>query len=93
MNIGPFGEAYANFDKTGGVIYLFFYGLFFNFVLSTILKYAEKRPTLVLWLPFLFFYSVGVETDLLSTMGFLLKGLFFTWLVFKAFRIGFRVDL
>ena len=34
MNIGPFGEGYANFDKIGGIIYMFFYGLFFNFLLS-----------------------------------------------------------
>jgi hypothetical protein len=93
MNIGPFGEAYANFDVLGGIVYMFFYGLLFNYLLSRILKFAEKRPTIVLWLPFLFFYSIGVETDLLSTMGFLLKGLFFMWLIFRAFRITFRMDL
>jgi hypothetical protein len=93
MNIGPFGEAYANFDRTGGIIYMFFYGLLFGFLLTRILKFADKSPTIVLWLPFLFFYSIGVETDLLSTMGFLIKGLFFTWLIFKVFRVGFRIDL
>jgi len=93
MNIGPFGEAYANFDKIGGVIYLFFYGLFFNFMLSAILKFADKRPTIVLWLPFLFIYSISVETDLLTTMSYLVKGLIFTWVVFKIYRIAFRVDL
>ncbi len=67
MNIGPFGEGYANFDKTGGVVYLFFYGLFYNLVLSLILKFSEKRPTIVLWLPFLFYFAIGVETDLLTT--------------------------
>ena len=93
MNIGPFGEAYANFDKTGGVIYMFFYGLFFNLVLSLILKFSEKRPTIVLWVPFFFYYAIGVETDLLATMGSLVKGLIFTWIVFKFFRIAFRTDL
>jgi hypothetical protein len=93
MNIGPFGEAYANFDKTGGVIYMFFYGLFFNLVLSLILKFSEKRPTIVLWVPFLFYYAIGVETDLLATMGSLVKGLIFTWIVFNLFRIAFRTDL
>ena len=93
MNIGPFGEGYANFDVIGGIAYVFLYALFFNYMLSLVLKYAEKRPTIILWIPFLFFYSIGVETDLLTTMGYLLKGLFFTWLVFKAFRIAFRIDL
>jgi len=93
MNIGPLGEAYANFDKVGGVIYMFCYGLFFNLMLTLILKNATKRPTIVLWLPFLFFYTINMETDLLTTMGALVKGLIFTWLVFKVFQFTFRIDL
>jgi hypothetical protein len=93
MNIGPLGEAYGNFDVLGGIVFMFFYGLFFNYALSSILKYSEKRPTIVLWLPFLFFYSISMETDILTTMGSLIKGLIFTWIVFKLFRIAFRIDL
>jgi hypothetical protein len=93
MNIGPLGEAYANFDVLGGVIYMLFYGLFFNFMLSSILKFAEKRPTIVLWLPFLFYYAISVETDSLTTMGSLIKGVFFTWLVFQTYKIALRLDL
>lgn len=93
MNIGPFGEGYANFNVVGGIIFMFFYGFFFNLVLSSTIKLAEKRPTIILWVPFLFFYAISVETDLLTTMGSLLKGLFFTWIIFRAFRIAFRIDL
>jgi hypothetical protein len=92
-NIGTLGEAYANFDRTGGWIYMFAYGLFFNVVLFTLLKMAEKRPTLVLWLPFLFFSAINVETDLLTTMGALIKGVFFTWIVFRVFRLAFGLEL
>jgi hypothetical protein len=92
-NIGPMGEAYANFDKVGGVVYMFFYGLFFNLMLSIILKKAERRPTLVLWVPFLFFYAIGVETDLLTTMGSLIKGIMFTIIVFYVFRSRFNIKL
>jgi hypothetical protein len=93
MNLGPLGEAYANFDRTGGIVYMFLYGLLFNFILAYLLKFAEKRPSIVLWLPFLLFYAISVETDLVTTMGSLMKGIFFTWLVFKAYRISFRIDL
>jgi hypothetical protein len=93
MNLGPLGEAYANFDIAGGIFYMFLYGLFFNFVLSYLLKFSDRRPTIILWLPFLLFYAISVETDLVTTMGSLMKGIFFTWLVFKAYRIGFRIDL
>ncbi len=72
---------------------MFFYGLFFNLMLSIILKKAERRPTLVLWVPFLFFYAIGVETDLLTTMGSLIKGIMFTIIVFYVFRSRFNIKL
>jgi hypothetical protein len=93
INIGPLGEAYANFDVLGGILFMFVYGFFFNFMLSQILRMAEKRPTLILWIPFLFFYAIGVETDLLTTMGSLVKGIIFTYVIFRAFRTAFRIDL
>jgi hypothetical protein len=92
MNIGPIGEAYGNFG-TGGIVYMFFYGLFFKLMFSLILKLAERRPTLILWLPYLFLYAVGVETDLLTTMNSLIKGVFFTWIVFKGFRSILNIEL
>jgi hypothetical protein len=93
MNIGPAGEAYANFGVAGGIIYMFFYGLLFNLLLSLILKWAEKRPTVILWLPFLFLYVISVETDLLTTMNAITKTTFFTFVVFKLFKSIFRVEL
>jgi hypothetical protein len=93
MNIGTLGEAYANFGKFGGVAYMFAYGFFFNFFLSSILKLAEKRPTIILWLPFLFFYSISVETDLFTTMGALVKSMIFTWIIFKFYEIAFHIEL
>ena len=92
-NIGTLGEAYANFDRFGGWVYLFFYGLFFNLSLSLILKSAQKRPTLVLWLPFFFFSVINVETDLLSTMGAIVKSVIFAWIVFRAFQSAFNMKL
>jgi hypothetical protein len=93
MNIGPIGEAYANFDVTGGIIYMFFYGLFFNFMLTLILRMTEKRPTLILWLPFLFIYAITVEADLLITMNSIVKGTLFTLFIFWAFPRVFHKEL
>jgi hypothetical protein len=92
-NIGVMGEAYANFDRVGGIIYMFLYGLFFNFVLWLILKKSVKTPTLALWIPFLFFNAIAVETDLLSTMGALVKAAIMTWLVYFLFRKVFHINL
>jgi len=92
-NIGPLGEAYGNFGATGGIIYMFFFGLFFNFILKQVLKKADDIPTLILWVPFLFSGTLTVETDLLTVLGVILKGLFFTWLIFKIFKAWFHIDL
>lgn len=90
-NIGPIGEAYANFGRTGGIIFMFFYGLFFNGLLTYLLKWSERRPSILCWIPFLFFYAVVVETDILTTVGSLVTGMMFmivfTWLFKAVFHI------
>jgi len=93
INIGPIGEAYGNFGRWGGIVYMFFYGLFFNFIMFRILTIAEKKPTLILWLPFLFIYAVNVETDLLTTMNALIKGVFFIWVMYAFFRRFLQIEL
>lgn len=92
-NIGTLGEAYANFDRNGGLFYMFFYGLFFNFALSGIFKLAERRPTIILWIPFFFFSVINVETDLLTTMGALIKSVIFAWIIFRVFDLAFNMKL
>jgi hypothetical protein len=87
------GEAYGNFGRAGGIVFMFFYGLFFNLMLSGLMKIAEKRYTLILWTPFLFYYAIGIETDVLTTMGALIKGVFVTWFVFKFFEVAFRMEI
>jgi hypothetical protein len=86
MNIGSIGEAYANFGRTGGIIFLFFYGLFFNFVLTMLLKWSEKRPSVLCWIPFLFFYAVVVETDTLTTFSSLVTGVIFMLIFIRLFK-------
>lgn len=86
MNVSPYGEAWGNFGKTGGVIYMFFYGLFFNFVFYILHKKFEKQPTLILWIPYLFINSIQIETDTLLTVNSITKGVLFMWAFFFVFR-------
>ncbi|MCB0704397.1 MAG: hypothetical protein KDC34_03770 [Saprospiraceae bacterium] len=86
MNISPVAEAYGNFGRTGGIVFMFFFGLFLNVSVNLVLKLSWKNPSLVLWIPYLFYYSVKVETDVLSVMNALVKGAFFAWLVYAGFR-------
>lgn len=85
-NIGQIGEGYANFGPLWNVLYLFFYGLFVNWSLGVIKQVSLKRPSVLLWIPLLFFAGLSLETDLLTFLNTLLKGVIFTALVYGIFR-------
>ncbi len=93
MDIGAIGEGYGNFGVTGGIIFIFFYGLAFNLLLRVILKKTQTHPTYLCWLPLLFMNSVQVETDMLNTINSLLKGLVFMWLMYWSFKTFFKIRL
>ena len=93
MNIGVIGEAYANFGKTGGIFFMFFYGLLLNIFLSIILGLVKVHPTVLLWFPILFLYPVGTETDVLSTINPLVKISAFILVLFLLFPHLLRIRL
>lgn len=86
MDISIVGEAYANYGVTGGAIFMFFLGLFFNFILHYIINLSLKHPILLLMIPFMFLHAVKAETDFTSTMNYLVKSIF----TVIAFFIGMR---
>ncbi|HET9058226.1 MAG TPA: hypothetical protein VFN30_15385 [Chitinophagaceae bacterium] len=93
MNVSPYGEAYGNFGKMGGIIYMFFYGLFFNFVFYKALQYSQRKPTVLLWLPYLFLYSIQIETDTLLTVNSIIKNTIFIWFFAFMFQRIARLSL
>ncbi len=93
MNIGPFGEAYGNFGLSGGIYFMFFYGLFFNLALYIVLRIAKTRPTIILWLPVLFINSIQVETDILMTVNSLIKNGIFISLCYWATDRFMRIKI
>lgn len=92
-NISPFGEAYGNFGTTGGVIFMFAFGLFFNFLFQWLLKLTVHTPSLILWFPYLFFYAISIETDVLSMINSFTKAAVFAYCVYKIFRHVFKLKI
>ncbi len=91
-NVGPIGEAYGNFGKIGGAIYMFFFGLFLRWAYFVVLKRSFKLPLLLLWIPVLFFQITYVmETDSLQAFNFFLKGIVFVWIMYRLFPRLFGV--
>lgn len=93
MNIGSIGEGYCNFGPKGGVIFMFLYGLVFNLIFTSIIKAANNRPTLILWMPIFFFYAVVVETDMFTTLNSLFKTGIFVAMVFLVFSKVLKTEL
>ncbi|MBO0952324.1 hypothetical protein [Fibrella forsythiae] len=68
-NISPLGEAYANFGRTGGIIFMFFFGLLFNLCFHKILDLSTRSPSIVFWIPIIFVGCLTLETDVLTVWG------------------------
>lgn len=80
-NISPIGEGYVNFGY-GGILFAFAYGLLLSGCFKIVQNMAASRPSVILWLPALFFGSLTMETDLLSTWGSLVNTAVFIALLY-----------
>jgi hypothetical protein len=89
-NISPLGEGYANFGRVGGIVFMFFFGLLFNLCFHKIIKIAESKPSILLWIPSLFVGCLTLETDVLTVWGsfaIMATFLFIFWVTTKRLAI------
>jgi hypothetical protein len=92
-NIGQLGEAYVNFGRAGGIVYMFCYGLLLNLLLNIFRFLSVRNSTLLLWTPLLFFPALIVETDLLTFINTFVKGAMFCAFCYFALRVLFKIRL
>jgi oligosaccharide repeat unit polymerase len=91
-NVSPIGEAYGSFGVAGGILFMFFLGLFIRWAYSRIFVLALKTPLLVLWIPVIFFQvTYSMETDTLQILNSVVKSSFFLWLLYKLIPVWFGV--
>jgi len=83
-NVGPLGEAYGSFGVEGGILYMFFLGMFMRWVYKSIFKFSQKTPLIIFWIPVMFYeVTYSAETDSLQIFNSLIKSAFFLYLLFK----------
>jgi hypothetical protein len=82
MNLSIVGEAYGNFGNAGGVLFMLVLGVFYNLVIIYIIRLTKKFPSLILWMPLLFFQVIKAETDFAIVFNHLLKSSMVIWFVF-----------
>ncbi|MEP7278880.1 MAG: hypothetical protein ABI813_09580 [Bacteroidota bacterium] len=85
-NVGPLGEAYGSFGPLGGIVYMFFLGLFIRWAYLKVFQVSRKMPLIIFWLPLLFFQvSYSAENDTLQILNSLTKGVLFIYILYKIF--------
>jgi len=82
MDISLAGEGYANFGPFGGMVFIFLVSLLYNWVIVKVIAISKKHPTLILWIPFLFFQVMKAETDFATVFNYLTKAALVTFMVF-----------
>ena len=92
MNIGLFGEAYANFGAIIGIIFIGIFSLFLNFIIFKVESYSKYFPTLILWLPFILTYPIRPGNDITVLLNYLVKALIVMTLIFYLFRKKLKFD-
>jgi hypothetical protein len=82
MDISLMGEGYANYGVSGGIIFLLIIGIFYNLILTGIISISKKYPTIIFWIPVLFFQVIKAETDLATVFNHFTKAAMLTFFVF-----------
>lgn len=82
MDISLAGEGYANYGIYGGMVFLFIIGLFYNWIIIKVLAISKNHPTLILWLPIMFFQVIKAETDFATVFNHFTKAALVTFMVF-----------
>lgn len=82
MDISLVGEGYANFGYGGGMVFIFLISLLYNWVIVKVVALSKKNPTLIIWIPLLFFQVMKAETDFATVFNYLFKASILTFLAF-----------
>lgn len=93
MGLSLIGEAYANYGYAGGIIFMFVISLFYNWLIVYVIKLSHNSPTLLIWLPLLFFQAVKAETDFATIFNHIAKSGLVMWAFFWGFKkvLGFKM--
>ena len=92
MTIGILGDAYVNFGFIGGFIFMFAFGLVLNLMLYWIYDLSRIYPTLILWVPFIFFYTMRAGNEFGVVLNFMTKSLVVVFGVFYLYKKQFRIE-
>jgi hypothetical protein len=82
MGISIIGEAYGNFGKLGGILFMGVWGYFLLRVWRVLLRLILENRLLVAFLPLMFLQVIKAETELVVVLNHLIKASIVIWAFF-----------
>jgi len=83
MGMSIVGEAYVNYGKKRGIIFMAIWGGVLRFYWKRLVKVSRNHPLLIFFIPLLFLQVIKAETELYVVLNHLLKSTFMVWMFFK----------
>lgn len=85
MGMSILGEAYANFGREGGILFMGIWGVFLAWFWNLIEKLCSKNLLYIFFLPLLFLQVVKAETELVVVLNHLIKSGIVIFIMFRLF--------
>ncbi len=86
MALSSVGDAYINFGKIGGCVFLFVYGLLISLLMNFLSKKTKEYPFLPLFALVIFAYAVRIECEMQTVMGHIVKSCIILWVIFILYQ-------
>ena len=84
MGISILGEAYGNFNRFGGIIFMGIWGYFLAMYWRFLFKGLHNNVLLLAFLPIVFLQVIKAETELVVVLNHLIKATIVVYLFFWA---------
>ncbi len=92
MGLSSLGDAYINFGRFGGCIFMFFLGMMYTAILNIFYKKSLTYPILILFTSLVFYYPIRPDCELQTILGHVFKSCFLMYVFIMFFKGVFRVD-
>ena len=92
MALSSVGDAYINFGPLGGTIFMFFFGLLFNYFLKLFNKKGKEFPIAILLATVAFYYPIRPDCELQTILGHLFKSTIIIFVILSVWRHNFKLS-
>jgi hypothetical protein len=91
MALSSVGDAYINYGPLGGAVFMFFFGLLFNYFLKLFNKKSKDFPIAILLATVAFYYPIRPDCELQTILGHLFKSTIILFVILSVWKHNFKL--